>query len=55
MFQNKYSLFEELYLEELEIVEKEMEEHPLEMSYVYEWEMLAELIKEIRVAKEFNF
>jgi hypothetical protein len=55
MFLNKYSLFEELYLEELEIVEKEMEEHPLEMSYVYEWEMLAELIKEIRVAKEFNF
>lgn len=55
MFLNKYSLCEELYLEELEIVEKGMEDHPLEMSYVYEWEMLVELIKEIRIAKEFNF
>lgn len=55
MFKNKYILFEELYLEELEVLEKEMEEHPLEMTYVYEWQMLAELIKEIRVAKEFNF
>ena len=55
MFINKYSLYEELYLEELEIIEKEMETHPLEMTYVYEWEMLAELIKELRIAKEFNF
>lgn len=55
MFINKYSLFEELYLEELEIIEKEINEHPLDMTYVYEWEMLAELIKEIRVAREFNF
>ena len=55
MFINKYSLYEELYLEELEILEKEILEHPLDMTYVYEWEMVAELIKEIRVAKEFNF
>lgn len=55
MFMNKYSLYEELYLEELELLEKEIQEHPLEMSYVYEWEMIVELIKEIRVAKEYNF
>jgi len=55
MFINKYSLYEELYLEELEILEEEIHQHPLDMTYVYEWEMVAELIKEIRVAKEFNF
>lgn len=55
MFINKYSLYEELYLEKLEILEEEIYQHPLDMTYVYEWEMVAELIKEIRFAKEFNF
>lgn len=55
MFKNRYVLFEEIYLEELEIVEKEMEDHPLEMTYVYEWQLIAELIKEMRLAKEFNY
>ncbi len=55
MFKNRYLLYEELYLEELEFCEKEMEDHPLDMTYVYEWQMIAELIKEVRIAKEFNF
>jgi hypothetical protein len=55
MFMNKYSLYEEFYLEQLEVLEKEMQVHPLDMTYVYEWEMLAELIKEVRVAKEYHF
>ena len=55
MFINKYSLCEELFLEDLEILEEEFYQHPLDMTYVYEWEMVAELIKEIRFAKEFNF
>ncbi len=55
MFKNRYLLYEELYFEELEVCEKEMEDHPLDMTYVYEWQMIAELIKEVRIAKEFNF
>lgn len=55
MFKNRYTFFEELYLEELEVLEKEMEDHPLEMNYVYEWQMIAELIKEVRIAKDFNY
>ena len=52
MFMNRLVFFEKLYLEELENLEKEMKEHPLDMDYVSEWETLAELLAEIRKAKE---
>ncbi len=52
MFMNRLVFFEKLYLEELESLEKEMRKHPLDMDYVAEWETLAELLSEIRKAKE---
>lgn len=51
MFMSKLKFFEDLYLEELEIVEQEMEKHPFESSYVEEWKMLAQLITQIQIAK----
>lgn len=55
MFVNKYNFYEKIYLEELEVIEKEMAAHPFIMQYVEEWKLIAEMIKDLRFAKENNF
>lgn len=51
MFMSKLKFFEDLYFEELEIVEQEMEKHPFESHLIDEWRMIAELITQIQIAQ----